>query len=362
MNDTTRTSGDSSPSRFLRIVVAVAALLVSAASAGCRETSSEMGRANRSAAEPTVAAVGAVATGSTMTVTDRFGRRVDFSTVPQRIVSLSPSLTEILFAIGAGERIVGATQYCDYPPAAQQIARVGGGTLESLNQETIVSLEPDLVLCKGDTHEPLLRNLERLEIPVLALGPETMAELLGHTRMLGQLTGQSQQAEELVESMQQRIAAVTARIPEGVRPTVFYEVWDEPLMTAGPRSYIGELLTLAGARNLFEETEIRYPKISPEAVVARNPDVILAPAWHAAPVTIESFRARPGWSQVRAVREKRVYVIDHNHISRCGPRLVNALEEIVGLLYPDHFPSATRESQATAATNNAAAEGQVGAP
>lgn len=358
MNNTTSTLRYMSCRRSFWRTGTLALLFVSFASSGCREAPGDPHRESRSAALPSsIAEAQAATTGPVMTVTDRLGRRVDFSALPQRIVSLSPSLTEILFAVGAGDRIVGATQYCDYPPEAEDIPRVGGGTMESLNQETIVSLGPDLVLCKGDSHEPLLRNLERLGIPALALGPETMAELYGHTRMLGQLTGNSQRAESMVKTMQQRVAAVSDRIPEGERPTVFYQVWDDPLMTAGPRSYIGELLRLAGARSLFEESEIRYPKVSPEVVVAGNPDVIIAPATHATPVTVESILARPGWSQVRAVQEKRVYVIDRNHISRCGPRLVNALEEIVGVLYPGHFPPASPEAQATGTT-----EGQDRAP
>lgn len=347
--DQPRTLHVTHDSRRITKAIALCAVLATSALAGCRENSrGTVGHESPAASPRAFADTEQSASGTGVTVTDRLNRRVTVDQPPQRIVSLTPSITEILFAIGAGDRIAGATQHCDYPPAATDIPRVGGGTLESINQETIVSIEPDLVLCKADTHEPLVRNLERLQIPVLALGPDTLAQLYEQTKLLGQITGHLPQAEALVESMQQRVRAVTEKIPAGDGPTVFYQVWDEPLMTAGPRTYIGEVMALAGGRSLFEETSSLYPKVSPEVVIAGDPEVILAPASHAAPVTVESILHRPGWSQVRAVREKRVYVIDRNHISRCGPRLVDALEEIAGVLYPDQFPPADSEPEATA--------------
>lgn len=327
--------------------IALCSFLLTCCSIGCREGADEPARTVDSAFSDRVIAEGEISSDfSRITVTDRLDRRVSFDAPPQRIVSLTPSITEVLFAVGAGDKIVGATKYCNYPPQAAELPRVGGGTLESLNQEVIIGAEPDLVLCKWDNHLPLLKNLERLGIPVLALGPETLAELYDQTRMLGRITGNLPQSERLIASMQRRVDAVTARIPTENGPTVFYQVWDDPLMTAGPNSFIGELLSLAGMRNLFEETPIRYPKVSPEVVVAGNPDVILAPSTHATPVTAESILGRAGWGGVRAVQEKRVYVIDGDSVSRCGPRLVDALEEIVGVVYPDSFRSIAPESKA----------------
>lgn len=322
-------------------------VLLTCCSIGCREEAGQPAPAVGSASGDRVISEGEFSSAfSRITVTDRLDRRVSFDAPPQRIVSLTPSITEVLFAIGAGDRIVGATEHCNYPPEAADLPRVGGGTLESLNQEVIIGAEPDLVLCKWDNHLPLLKNLERLNIPVLALGPETLAELYDQTRMLGRITGNLPQSERLIASMQQRVDAVTARIPTKNGPTVFYQVWDDPLMTAGPNSFIGELLTLAGLRNLFENTPIRYPKVSPEVVVAGNPDVILAPSTHATPVTAESILGRAGWGGVRAIQDKRVYVIDGDSVSRCGPRLVDALEEIVGVVHADGLRSTAPESKA----------------
>ncbi len=322
--------------RLLVWCAALSVLLLIGTLPGCGKSYSE-GAADRLSASGQQDLAGATqaASGPAITVTDRLDRQLTFTASPQRIVSLTPSITEILFGIGVGDRIVGATSHCNYPPEAKSLPRVGGGTLQSLNQEMIYALQPDLVLCKWDNHEPLLRNLERLGVPVLALASETLADLYKETAMLGRVTDHSAEAEMLISSMRGRVAAITERIPRGGGPRVFYQVWDNPLMTAGPHSFIGELLTLAGAQNLFSETTGSYPKVSPEAVVAGDPEVILAPQTHAAPVTVESILTRPGWSQVSAVRHQRVHLLNRDTISRCGPRLVDALEEIVNVLYPE---------------------------
>ena len=326
--------------------VGISVLLFTGCLFGCRDGARETAEVTRAVAPHRVEDKRDLAAADfDVTVSDRLDRQVSFSAASRRIVSLTPSMTEVLFAIDAGDRIVGATTHCNYPPAAEEIPRVGGGTLESINQESIIALNPDLVLCKWDKYEPLLRNLERLGVRVLALGPETLAELYDDTRMLGQVTGNSAQAEALVETMQRRVEMVVRQVPAGDGPKVFYQVWNDPLMTAGGNSFIGELLVLAGFENLFEETPIRYPKVNPEVVVAGDPDIILAPSTHGAPVTIESILTRPGWSRVRAVREKRIYLLNRDTISRCGPRLVDALEEIVAAAYPDRFTSSDYESE-----------------
>ena len=331
------------------LAFSVALSVFLAVGAGCRQQRRELPRSQAVSSDHSAAdtAVDASTAESKLTVTDRLDRRVSFAAPPQRIVSLTPAMTEVLFAIGAGDRVVGVTQYCDYPPRAKDLPRVGRGTLESLNQEKIVAMRPDLVLCKWDNHVPLVNTLDRLGIPALALGPETLAELYTQTELLGQIVGNVEQAESLVESMGKRVDAVAQRVPSGERPTVFYQVWDNPLMTAGPNSFIGELLNLAGGRNLFGETPIRYPKVSPEVVVAGDPDVILAPSTHDTAVSPESILQRPGWGQVSAIRDKRVHLIDGDKVSRCGPRLVDALEEIASVLHPQQFllPSETAASE-----------------
>lgn len=281
-------------------------------------------------------------------VVDRLGREVRFTTVPQRIVSLSPATTELLFAIGAGPSIVGATRHCDYPPPACEITRVGGGTLEGISREMIIGLEPDLVLCKWDSHEPLVDVFERVNIPVVAIGPESLEELFDEATLLGRVTGQESNSRELIERMSQRLTVLTSwvdKMPRADRRTVFYEVWDEPLMTAGPGSFIGELLEIGGMENIFADTTLRYPRISSEVVVDRSPDVILAPSTHSTRVNLEQLVARPGWGQLKAVRERQVFLIDGDQVSRCGPRLLDALEQMIRAVYPEQLPAIPIEAE-----------------
>lgn len=283
-------------------------------------------------------------------VKDRLQRELRFSSVPQRIISLAPATTELMFAIGAGGQLVGATKNCNFPPAAESLTRVGGGTLESLSREVIVSLQPDLVLCRWDHHQPLMDTLEQFHIQTLAIGPETLEELFAEATMLGEITGHAAKSEQLVSQMKQRLDRITAKvklISESERRKVFYEVWDEPLMTAGPGSFIGEALTLAGMKNIFSDVTTAYPKVSDELVVERNPDVILSPSTHASRVTVEQMLQRQGWGDIKAIREKQVFIIDGDHISRCGPRLLDAIEEMIRKVYPDH------------AVNGSAVEGSI---
>jgi iron complex transport system substrate-binding protein len=276
----------------------------------------------------------------TISVSDRLQRTVQFSTAPKRVVSLSPAITELMYAIGAGTQLVGATKYCNYPSEANDIPRVGAGTLESLSRETIVSLNPDLVLCKWDTHEPLVESLDELGIPTLAVGADSLEQLFDEISLLASVMRTTSQAESLVDSMKTRLeklSAVTESIPASERVSVFYEVWHEPLMTAGPDSFIGELLKIAGMRNIFDDTTQRYPKVSSEVVVHRNPDVILAPSTHATEVNIEAVMARQGWEGVQAVRDKKIFLIDGDQVSRCGPRLLEALEQMIRAVYPERW-------------------------
>ena len=270
-------------------------------------------------------------------VIDRLERSIAFKRPPQRIISLLPSMTELLFAIQGGSALVGATSNCNYPPQALLLQRIGVGTLEGISREILVGLEPDLVLCKWDTHNPLIALLEQLGIPVIALGPETLDELFEDARLLGRVTGHQGDAEVLIDAMSERLATLVARvqtIPSEDQRSVFYEVWDDPLMTVGPKSFIDEIIRLGRMRNIFSDAEVPYPRVSSEAVLARNPDVILAPSTHGEKVEFERLASRPGWSGLSAIENKQVFLIDGDQISRCGPRLLDALEQMLNAVYP----------------------------
>lgn len=278
--------------------------------------------------------------GFPVTLTDDLGRQVTISAPPQRIVSLVPSNTEILFAVGAGQQVVGVTEYCDYPPEAQTREKIGGFSAKTISVEKIVALEPDLVLSAGEIQQSVIEALEQAEIPVFALAPERLAGVYHNIETVGRLTGRETQAAEVVAEMQDRVAAVTEKsqqIPEDKRPAVFYEVWDEPLMTAGPTTFVGELIELAGGKNIFADVSEEYPQVSAETVIQRDPDVVLGPDTHGEELIAENIKARPGWENIRAVKEGRIYLVNGDIVSRSGPRLVDALEAIARTLHPDLF-------------------------
>ncbi len=270
-------------------------------------------------------------------IVDRLDRRVTFDAPPQRIVSLSPATTELVFALGAGELLVGATEYCNFPDQAKAIDRVGSGPVGTVSLESIVSKRPDLVLCKFDTHQPLVDSLDRLNIKVLALGPESLAELCEEADWLGNILERDSQSKDLVQSLRSRakkLEETAAKLKTGGQPTkVFYQVWADPLMTVSQGSFIDELLHMAGLQNICHEVNGRYPQVSPELVVQRDPEVILLPSPASKPVDLQVVIGRTGWQGVSAVRNKRVHPIDSDIVSRCGPRMLDAAEQIIEAVY-----------------------------
>lgn len=275
---------------------------------------------------------------SEIRLVDRLDREVRFTKIPTRIVSLSPSTTELLFALGLGSSVVGRTEHCNYPPEALEIAKVGSGTLEGISREAIVNLQPDLVLCKWDSHQPLIETFEKLGIPIVAFGPENIQDMFKEARLIGSVTDHKTQAEQLIERMSsrlERLKAAVSKIEAQDRKRVFYQVWDAPLMTAGPTSFIGELLTTAGFNNVFSDLTNRYTRVSSEVLVERDPQIIFAPTTHSTEVKLESFATRPGWENVTAVREGKIFIINGDQVSRCGPRLLDAMEQMIRLGYPD---------------------------
>jgi iron complex transport system substrate-binding protein len=275
-----------------------------------------------------------------LTIRDDTGREVTLAAAPQRIVSLAPSNTEILFALGAGDAVVGVTNYCDFPAAAARLPQIGGFTANTISIEVILSLNPDLVLANGKDHLTIVAALQQENIPAIVLEPETYDDIFANIELVGQVTGHEEEAARLLEDMKARQAVVmekVASVGQEDRPKVFWEVFDEPLMTAGPNSFIGQVIERAGGKNIFADLEETYPEISAEEIVKRNPEVILGPDSHGDKLLPELLAARPGWEQIDAVKNKRIYLLDANIASREGPRIVDALELTARALYPELF-------------------------
>lgn len=274
------------------------------------------------------------------THTDALDRLVTISTKPMRIVSLAPSVTEILFAIGAGPQVVGRTKFCNYPAEATTLPEIGGFSAKSISVEAILALEPDLVVAGTASQKEVVATLESQGITVFTLAPKSLSDIEAGIQTLGEITGNIESAEMVVNDMQSRMEAVKEKIntiPAESHLRVFYEVANEPLMTTTHSTFIGELLELAGARNIFNDLDGTYPEVSAEQIIELDPQVIMGPSSHGDQLTVETLGARPGWEQVSAVQNNAVYIVDSDIISRAGPRVADALEILTKFLYPDLF-------------------------
>jgi iron complex transport system substrate-binding protein len=214
------------------------------------------------------------------------------------------------------------------------------GGFSNPNVEKIVALKPDLVLATN-MHEQAVRRLEEVGIPVAVVSPKTVEGVLESIEWIGRLTATSEGAARLVADLKDRIKkveTVVEKIPLEKRPWVYYEVYSDPLMTAGPQTFIGQLIELAGGRNIAYDAQTDYPEFSAEVIIERNPEVIIFPQWHGSEsLTVEQVKSRSGWQEIRAVKNNRVFGVDVNIVFRPGPRIVDALELLARIIHPDLF-------------------------
>jgi len=274
------------------------------------------------------------------TLTDGLGRQVTLNGFAQRVVSLTPATTEILFAVGAASQVVGRDMFSDYPEEAKAIADIGG-SMGEYNLEAILTLQPDLVLAGGINPPELVASLEELGLTVYFLpNPATLEELYANLETVGSLTGHEAEAAALVGSLQVRVAAVDEKImPLSYAPTVYYELdATNPTKpyTAGPGTFVDLLIARAGGINIGSALSGQWAEISLEELVVQNPAIIIL-GDSAYGETPEKVSARPGWEALSAVQNGRIFPFDDNLVSRPGPRLVDGLEALAKLLHPDLF-------------------------
>jgi iron complex transport system substrate-binding protein len=254
---------------------------------------------------------------------------------PMRIISLAPSTTEILFALGLKEEIVGVSSYCDYPPEANTVTKVGD--FSHPNLEKIMALKPDYIFCTGLEQMPVVTELKRLKFNVYVADPSTIDELLTTINDMGKLTNKEREATELIKNMKNDIAAVESRaklIPQKKKAKVFIEIWHEPLMTAGKGSFVDELITLAGGINIAHDITRPYSIFNAEKVISLNPQCIIMTYMDREP-PLKIVEKRFGWKNIEAVKNNRVFNdIDPNILLRPGPRITEGLKEIYNHLYP----------------------------
>ncbi len=246
-----------------------------------------------------------------------------------RVVSLSPALTEIIYAAGAGSFLVGDTTYCNYPPEAAGKPKIGGFSAKTISVETVLALKPDLVVGELKTHGALAEQLRKAGLAAVVFSLNGFEDIYATLSRIGEIAGDPAVAAKSVASMKSRIEAVaarTAKVPASERPAVFWETWDDPLMSAGPRTFTGMLIEIAGGRNLFPDASQDWPVVSFEEIVKRNPDIIMSSDTHGDRVTMERLGSRPGWAGLAAVKAKRVFLLNGDIVSRAGPRLADAAE------------------------------------
>jgi len=268
---------------------------------------------------------------------DGLGRTVTLAQPAQRIVSLAPSNTEILFAIGAAKQLVGRDDFSDYPAEAKAIASVGG--VQAYNNEAIAQLQPDLVLAAGINSQEQVKSLENLKINVYYLAnPTDMAGLYTNLKIVGQLSRHEKEAADLATSLQKRVEAVDSQVSKaGGTPKVFYELdGTDPAKpwTAGPGTFVDLLIKKAGGTNVGNALSSDWAQISQEALIVANPDiVILGDASYG--LKPEQLKTRPGWDGINAIKNNKVFTFDDNLISRPGPRMVDGLEALLKIIHPE---------------------------
>jgi iron complex transport system substrate-binding protein len=291
----------------------------------------------------------ATATTFPMTVTDARGQRVAISQRPVRIISLAPSVTETLFALGAGDRVIADTTFCDYPPAAAALPKIGGYV--DPNTEKIVAMKPDLILgAKGNARDALDR-LGELGIPVVTVAPDSLAAVEASIRTIGRAVGESQAAEQLATRCAARRRVVekrTATLADTAHPRTLLLFSPDSLFSAGPGSHLDEMIRLAGGENIAVAAKTPWPELSMETVVTADPEciIVLTGRGMAHPLTPASaltrFRAERRWRDVTAVKTGHIVVLDDDTLTLPGPRLIDGMEAMAAAIHPELYPQESR--------------------
>jgi iron complex transport system substrate-binding protein len=285
--------------------------------------------------------IGKVADASAETiVVDDLGRTVAV-TSSDRIVSIGPSCTEMLYALGLGDKIIAVDKYSDYPPEVVAKQRISEAYMP--NPEEVTALNPDLVVYyHWGPWDPTVETLSGLGLTVIAIAPKTLDDIIKDIRLIGNVTGKSQEAKIFASALSQRINEIKSKTSSvAVKPKVYIEYWYPPPWTFGPNTWGHQLIELAGGINAFGDATIEWVQTTDEEVIARNPDIIISlyGAMHYAP--LENIKSRLGWDAISAVAKGAVYLIDENLFVRPGPRIIDGLETLAKILHPELFGEAT---------------------
>ena len=274
-----------------------------------------------------------------LTLTDDLGRLVNLEKIPERIVSLAPSNTEIVYALGLGEKLVGVTEWCDYPHEAQTKEKVGG--YSDIDMEKVVSLEPDLVLAEDIHKQDVIPALERMGIPCFALVPHNLNEITNSVLVIGKLTGTGDKAQQIASDMQRRIKYVsdkTSGLTDIEKPRVMYVIWED-MMSVGVDTPIHEMITIAGGVNIVKGLE-GFPTLSLEEIIGSNPQVVIANVedYPGGDAPLQAVLKESRLKTIDAMADGRVFGISASLTNRPVPRIVDGLEWMAAIIHPEIFP------------------------
>ncbi len=274
-----------------------------------------------------------------ITVTDQLGRTVTINKIPQRIVSLAPNNTEILYALGLGDKVVAVTDYDNYPTDVANKPSIGG--YSNPNIEKIVSLSPDIIIADSIQEAEYVPQLESKGLTVVGLDPKNVDGVLEAIILVGKVTGKQDAASNLLSGMQSEIDVIknkTNDLKGSEKPRVFYVVWHDPLMTAGKATLEDELITLSGGLNVAGDLE-SYPVFSLENVLTTDPEVIIVGSAMGTDAPFQFIKTEPRLAETSARRNNRIYEVSTDLSGRAGPRIVLGLQQFAQLIHPELFPS-----------------------
>lgn len=272
---------------------------------------------------------------STVEITDDLGNKVKLDEAPERIISLAPNTTEMLFAVGLGDRVVGRTTFCDYPEEAMDVETIG--SITEPNIEAIVSLEPDLIVADGINPMDVVERLKELDMNVVGFYPASVQDTFSAMTRLGLVTGNIDESAEVVNDMEKRMDKILDLVEDKEeRPQVFYEIWNDPLTTAGGDNFIDNMITLAGGENIGAEAGSGWPQFSLEDLIYLDPEVYISTP-HSADhqVSKEKILNRDNYEVLTAVQNERVHIINQDMVSRPSPRLIEGLKLLTAAIYPE---------------------------
>jgi iron complex transport system substrate-binding protein len=271
-------------------------------------------------------------------ITDDLGRTIQIKDNPQRIISLSPSNTEIVYALGLENQLIGVTTYCNYPPQVKDKPKVS--EFSKVDVEKIVSLQPDLILADSIHKSDVIPALEKLRMTVLALDPPDLDKVIGDIELIGKASGKIQEAGILVSGLQGRAKKITdktVQLSDSEKPRILFLTWHDPLWTAGNNTMINDLINRSGGSNIAKELD-GFAIISLEAVLDKNPQIIIVmSSMGDKNNTLNYVNTEPRFQSTDALKNKKVYVIESDIFGRTTPRTVDALEQLAKIIHPELF-------------------------